>query len=353
VLVPGQGRACFNQYRWPTIESGNVELALPYLDHVRLLMNKPGDADQFLDYMAFLVQRPGVKLRFALLLAGTQGNGKDTALSLAYPAIGHWNVCAIDPKALESGFNEHEAATLVIISECASPQEMSKWAFNEKTKVMIAGNPDHTTINPKYGVKYACRRFCGVVLTTNNLASGIYIPQDDRRYDVLETATFAEMKIEDEMVRRRYFETLYGWFLDGGDRHVAAFLHQRDLSKFSPDHGQRKTAAHQSVVAANLESDAWLLDILSKLGDPALVRADWIEAEAVGVGELHEHKPMEVRRKLLPAMERADYQKYRNSKKVDGRWYPERNKGVVLYIKIGTPPPTAEELKTLLAKNQF
>ena len=79
---------------------------------MRLLLNKPGDADQFLHYLAFIVQHPGVKLRFALLIAGVQGNGKDTALSMTYPAIGYQNVYPIDPKVLEGGFNEHEAATL-------------------------------------------------------------------------------------------------------------------------------------------------------------------------------------------------------------------------------------------------
>jgi len=345
-LVPRQGRACFNQYRRSTIPLGDAACAGPFVDHCALVFNKPGDAKQVMDYLAHRVQHAGVKPRFALLVAGPMGIGKDTAISMSYPAIGHRNVQAIDPKDLNSGFNEYEAATIVIISETANPQEMSKWAFNERTKVLIAGNPDRTTINPKYGVKFSVKRFCGVIITTNHLASGIYIPPGDRRYDVIETATFAEMGLEDEGKRRDYFEALYDWFLKGGDRHVAAFLHERDLSGFSPDHGQRKTAAHHMVVAANLEADSWLLDILSELGEPPVVRADWIVQKALVCGDKEEA----VVKKLGPAMERADYMKYRNPVRGDGRWYPEHKRGVTLYVKVGSPPPTVEELKALLGK---
>ena len=193
-------------------------------------------------------------------------------------------------------------------------------------------------------MKYPHRRFCGVAITTNHIASGIYIPPGDRRYDVIETATFVEMGLTDQTVRRTYFEELYEWFLKGGDQHVAAFLHERDLSRFSPDHGQRKTAAHQEVVAANLEADSWLNDILSELGDPLWIRADVIFKRAVNGGE----REGDVRRKLAPSMERADYVKHRNPKRPDGRWYPERNAGVTIYRKLDATPLSVEQFTALV-----
>ena len=330
IAVPGA--ALFNTYRKPTIELGDAKKAVPFQDHVSRLMPKVGDADQFFDFMAHLRQKPWEKPRFALLIAGGQGIGKDTAVEFCCPAIGPWNVANIDPAAFDSAFNEYAAATLVRISETSNLHEMSKWAFNERTKVLIAGTPDTCSVNPKYGQKYQVKMHCGVILTTNNLASGIVIPQDDRRYDVIDCATLEEMKLADDAERRNYFATLWQWFLNGGATHVAAFLQERNLTKFSASNGQRKTAAHRDVVQANLASDYWLDDLLDFLGYPSLVRADWLIDRAVAMGE----KKGDVYRKFGPTMGRAGYVMYRNPSDKDGRW-KINGRGRFIWAKVGTP----------------
>lgn len=330
VQVPGA--AMFNTYRKPTIELGDARLAQPFVDHVRRIFNKPGDADQFLNYMAHRVQKPGEKPRFALLIAGGQGVGKDTAVEMCTPAIGVWNVANIDPSAFETQFNEFAAATLVRISEAANLHEMSKWAFNERTKVLIAGSPDVCQINPKYGQKFSVRMYCGVIITSNHLASGIYIPPDDRRYDVIEAATMAEMGLLDENDRRSYFSDLWDWFLKGGANHIAAFLHERDLSGFSASNGQRKTDAHKTVVAGGMTGDHWLEDILEELGRPQFVREDVILAKATMNGERED----KVKGRIGNAIGRLDYAMYRNPTVRSGRWNA-KNKWVIVYAKVGTP----------------
>lgn len=331
-VVQVGGAAMFNSYRKPTIELGDAKLASPFVEHVKRIFNKPGDADQFLNYMAHRVQKPWEKPRFALLIAGGQGVGKDTAVEFCCPAIGVWNVANIDPAAFESNFNEFAASTLVRISEAANLHEMSKWAFNERTKVLIAGSPDVCQINPKYGQKYSVRMYCGVIITTNHLASGIYIPPDDRRYDVIEAATMDEMGLLDENVRREYFIDLWEWFLAGGSSHIAAYLHERDLSGFSASNGQRKTDAHRTVVAGGMTGDQWLDDILDELGDPVGVRADWIITKAVAAGE----KDADVKRKLGNAIGRVGYTLFKNKAIKDGRW-KINGKKVTVYVKQGTP----------------
>jgi hypothetical protein len=330
-IVQIGGAAMFNSYRKPTIELGDAKLASPFVDHVQRIFNKPGDADQFLSYMAHRVQKPEEKPRFALLIAGGQGVGKDTAVEFCCPSIGVWNVANIDPAAFESNFNEFAASTLVRISEAANLHEMSKWAFNERTKVLIAGSPDVCQINPKYGQKYSVRMYCGVIITTNHLASGIYIPSDDRRYDVIEAATMEEMGLVDENVRREYFIDLWDWFLAGGSNHIAAYLHERDLSKFSASNGQRKTAAHKSVVASGMTGDQWLDDIIDEMGSPIGVRADWIITKAVAAGE----KADSVKNKLSNAIGRIGYTTLVNAKSNGGRW-KIGGKLVVVYVKVGT-----------------
>jgi len=345
-IIETSGAALFNTYRKPSIELGDARCAGPFVEHVKRIFNKPGDADQFLNYMAHRVQKPWEKPRFALLIAGGQGVGKDTAVEFCCPAIGVWNVANIDPSAFESSFNEFAASTLVRISEAANLHEMSKWAFNERTKVLIAGSPDTCEINPKYGQKYSVRMYCGVIITSNHLASGIYIPPDDRRYDVIEAATMQEMGLTQENVRRAYFSDLWDWFLNGGANHIAAYLHERDLSGFSASNGQRKTDAHKVVVAGGMTADYWLDDILEDLGRPEFVRDDWIINKAISDGA----KEKDVRAKLQNSIGRMDYSMYRNPESAKGRWRIN-GKSFVVYAKVGTP--VGVDVTTILNKDMF
>lgn len=323
-LIKIAGAATFNTYKKPNIELGDARLAGPFLEHARKIFNKPGDADQFLNYMAHRVQKPEEKPRFALLIAGDQGVGKDTAVEFCVPSIGSWNVANIDPSQLESGFNEYAASTLVRINEAANLHDMTRWAFNERTKVLIAGSPDDVMINPKYGQKYSVKMFCGVIITTNHLANGIYIPEGDRRYDVIAAATAQEMGLVDEETKRAYFGELWDWFLEGGSHHVAAYLATRDILGWSPNTGQRKTDAHRSVVVGGMAGDHWLVDALDEIAaalgvDPdamSCARSDWILQAADRKGELKTH---EIRNRLNNSMRRRGYSLFVDPASTDGR----------------------------------
>lgn len=338
VLIEAEGAALYNSYRAPRVKLGDSKLARPFLDHVRLVFNKPGDADQFLDYMAHRVQKPGQKPRFALLIAGEQGVGKDTAIAMCTPSIGAWNIANIDPSAFEGSFNEHAAKVLVVISEAANTNEMNKWAFNEATKVLIAGQPDYATINPKYGQKYSVRLHNGTIVTTNHMTTGIYIPPGDRRYDVIDSATKLEMGLADAETRALYFEELWRWFNEeSGDEHIAALLHERDISKFSPSSGQRITIAHKLVVSAGFSGDDWLTDALDTFEDARLVRMDllWKAVEATCGGEMSRK---EFNSKVIHGMDRAGYVRLTNTAMTDGRWDFKDSRGMrvkstVYYLK--------------------
>jgi hypothetical protein len=295
--------------------------------------------------MAHRVQMPGEKPRFALLIAGEQGIGKDTAIEMCCPAIGASNVANVEPSAFDRDFNEFAASVLVRISEAANMHDMSKWAFNERLKVLIAGTPDYVTINPKYGHKYSVRLHCGVILTTNHLLSGIYVPKDDRRYDVIECASKAETGLTDDDACAKYFGELWAWFNEGGAPHIAAFLRARDLSRFSASNGQRKTEAHRTAVAVNLASDDWLIDILQAHGEPPSIRSDQITQSAV---DAHDGMSKEkVAKQMHAAMGRAGYHPWRNPAREHGRWPVVGGKTVTIFVKDGCMLPSEPDLRPL------
>jgi hypothetical protein len=225
---------------------------------------------------------------------------------------------------------------------------MSRWTFNERVKTLISGTPDMCIINPKYGQKYTVRMTSGVIITTNHLVGGIYIPPADRRYDVIEAATLAELDATikampdargDEVDRptRRfdYFMELWNWFYnEGGANHVAAFLNERNITGFTPNNPQRYTEAYKKIAALGMHDDEWLDDIILDMGSPVVLRADEILARAAN----ENMKEMDVRRRLAPTLERLGYGLWRNPDRRDGRWSLENNgKKVSIYILFDRP----------------
>jgi hypothetical protein len=345
-LVADPGAAILNVFRHSTIVLGDAALAMPWVEHCERIFNKPGDCDQFLDFMAHRVQRPWEKIRFALLIGGEQGTGKDTAIEMCVPAIGPWNTENIAPRVIQTPFNAYLVSVLLRINEAADAQDQSRWMLNEQLKNIIAGTPDHATINGKYQLTQHVKLYCAVIVTTNHLLSSIFIPQDDRRFDVIECATKSEMGLADDAKRRTYFEKLWGWFYnEDGARHVAAFLHARDLTKFSPNNGQRKTAAHRLVVQHGLSGDEWFLDALEADDNPDLFRSDVLILRATHNGE----DAAGVRGKLPYVAERHGYRRFPSSTK-DGRWLNGDGKKCALFVRQGVAPPTAAARQKVLDK---
>lgn len=328
--------AVFNIFKKPNFEIEGSDTckyekdAEPFILHCKGIFDKQGDAEQFLNYMAHRAQKPEEKPRFALIIAGGQGIGKDTAIEMCISAIGAWNVANIDPSALDSNFNEFMAACLVRINEAANLQEMNKWAFNERVKVLIAGSPDYTIINPKYATKYTCRLHCGVIITTNHLQSGIYIPQDDRRYDVIECVE-RSIFFESDAQKNEYFKALWHWYNNkGGAEKVAKYLLTKDLSGFSAANGQRKTEAHRTVAKTATVGDAWLADILETCNFCDFVPAAWVLNLAT-IAAIPD-----AAKKLPLAMQRLGYSLYLNQDGGDGR-FQWRNKKTFFYKKSTAP----------------
>ena len=56
-------------------------------------------------WLAHRVQRPEEKINHALVLGGSQGIGKDTALEPVKHAIGPWNFFEVSPQQMLGRFN--------------------------------------------------------------------------------------------------------------------------------------------------------------------------------------------------------------------------------------------------------
>jgi Family of unknown function (DUF5906) len=319
---------CFNLYRPPTIAPGKAAEAERWLDHVRYVFGD--DAEHILNWLAHRVQRPAEKINHALVFGGAQGIGKDSALEPVKRAVGPWNFIEVSPHHMLGRFNGFLKSVILRVSEARDLGDVNRFQFYDHMKAYTAAPPDVLRIDEKHLPEYAIPNCCGVIITTNHKADGIYLPADDRRHHVAWSALTKEA-FSDE-----YWTKLWGYYDNGGDRHVAAYLAARDISQFNPKAPPPKTAAFWDIVDANrAPEDSELADLLDELGNPATVTLTEIRARATGsfLDWLEDRKN---RRAIPHRMESASYVPVRNDIADDGLWKSD-GKRQVIYARCDLP----------------
>jgi hypothetical protein len=302
----------FNLYRPPTVEAGNAADATPWRDHIDRVFGS--DAEHIVMWLAHRVQRPYEKINHALVLGGLQGIGKDTLLEPVKRAIGPWNFCEVSPKQMMGRFNGFLKSVILRVSEARDLGDVDRFQFYDHMKAYTAAPPDVLRVDEKHLREHSVFNVCGVVITTNHKADGIYLPADDRRHFV----AWSELVKED--FASEYWNTLWGWYDHGGDRHVAAYLAGLNLSAFDPKAPPPKTAAFWDIVDANrAPEDAELADVLDKLGNPDATTIVTISHNSSGDFEMW-IKDRKNRRVIPYRMERCGYTPVRNDAAKDGYW---------------------------------
>jgi hypothetical protein len=156
-----------------------------------------------------------------------------------------------------------------------------------------------------------------VVITSNHKTDGIFLPADDRRHFVAWSA-LTQYDFEEG-----YWRSLYGWYGNGGNEAVAAYLAGIDLSGFDPKVPPLKTQAFWEIANANrAPEDADLMDVLDDLGQPGVVTLDRVASQA---SVLHPAFAEWLRdstnaRRIPHRFEDCGYVAVRNPHDTEGRW---------------------------------
>lgn len=309
--IERSGCTIFNLYRPPTIRAKPGDAA-PWLDHIRKVF--PEDADRIVAWLAHRAQRPHEKINHALVLGGTQGIGKDTLLEPVKAAIGPWNFIEVSPRHMLGRFNGFLKSVILRVSEARDLGDVDRFAFYDHMKTYTAAPPDVLRVDEKNLREYSILNCCGVIITTNHKADGIYLPADDRRYYV----AWSELTKED--FDPTYWNTLWQWYRQGGDRIVAGYLADFDLSGFDPKAPPPKTPAFWAIVdASRAPEDAELADVLDQLGNPDAVTLLRVQNAATGdfATWLRDRRN---RRNIPHRFEQCGYVPVRNDARNTGLW---------------------------------
>jgi hypothetical protein len=339
--IERSGVACFNLYRPPTIIPGNAAEADRWLDHIHKVFGD--DGQHIVKYLAHRVQRPQEKINHALVFGGYQGVGKDTILEPVKQSIGPWNFWEVSPQQLLGRFNGFLKSVLLRVSEARDTGEINRFQFYDHMKSYTAAPPDVLRVDEKNLREHSVLNCCGVVITTNHKADGIYLPADDRRHYV----AWSECKKEDFV--KDYWKAIWRWYANGGNRHVCAYLNELDISDFDPKAPPPKTAAFWDIVDANrVPEDGEMADVLDKLGNPDATTLTMIVNKATG-GFDEWIQDRRNRRAIPHRLETCGYVSVRNGGAKDGLWVINGARQVI-YTKSELPVGSRLEAAIELVK---
>jgi hypothetical protein len=209
-----EGERSVNTWTAPRIRAqkgapGDYE---PWLDFLTYLLPEESDRHHVMRWVATLIARPRVRMRYGLLLASTmQGVGKTTLCEILRVLVGEKNCSS--PSAghvVDSQFNSWIVRKrLVTVNEI---YEGSSWRAYQKLKSYITDT--HLEANEKMVKTYAVNNWAHFVLCSNAEVP-ISVEMEDRR--------FLMPKVTEQKRGGSYWSEFYRWLAQGGFALIAGW----------------------------------------------------------------------------------------------------------------------------------
>lgn len=211
-----------------------------FLNHVAKLFPDPRDQRIFLSWMAAIVQYPGIKFPWAMVVQGTHGNGKGILWQFLSYAVGGESgeyVEQVDTESIESDFRKWLVNKVLYLALDIHPGGNQEKMFN-KLKLLITER--RQSVQGK-GVDRSTEDICGNFAFDTNFRQVLAKTEEDRRLCVLHCAQqLPQDKARDGMTSN-YFSSLGEWMRPasggGGDGRaiVADFLLRYEIeAEFDP-----------------------------------------------------------------------------------------------------------------------
>lgn len=151
-------------------------------DHLHNLIKEPEYVESVLDWLCFLVQHPGVKIRYALFIQGAKGCGKTFIAEIARTALGDSNVKVINQNTLGKGWSEWATGSQLVAIEEIRSKGHNRHEVMEMLKEPITNN--HICINQRNTSTRTVENFTNYLIFSN-WRDALAVTDDERRYQVI------------------------------------------------------------------------------------------------------------------------------------------------------------------------
>lgn len=246
--------------------------------HLANIISDPEYQRTLLDWMAFQVQHPGVKVRWAPVIIGGQGTGKTLIGQMLGAAIGSTNIRTVEGKSLVSPFHNWAVGSQVITLEEVRVHGTSRHQIMDTLKPLISNeridlvrkNRDNT-----------CVRNVTNYIIFSNARDALMLDDSTRRYHICMTKQWTASEVA-TLGGASYFAPIYKLLNDhpGGFR---AYLLGRtiDHATFDPNIAPKRTAATEDMVEQSACEHTIVMREAIHDGDNPLIRKDLIAVAAL------------------------------------------------------------------------
>jgi len=353
---------CYNSYLPPALDMGEAHKATPWIDHVKMLYPEPLEHETIFNFLAHAVQRPGEKVNFGILLAGEQGIGKDAVMYPMREAVGITNFHIISPDDVMGRFNGHIMSVVLVVNE-VRPHEKEFRAdeFYDKLKALAAAPPEVLPLELKNQNMMYVENVIHLVMMTNT-PKALRLPPDDRRLFMVTSPVKAHTL--DNKEKTSYFNMLYSWLREDGTSHVAAWLNERDLSRFNAGEPAPITQAKRDAIMFTEATRSALVDLIVEDycdlmaidgDDPIVIFQEDLRRFVHETGfDSVERSVAAVRGSALPhAMDRRGYKLVHNGTTGNTKWRKGSFSSKQAYVRIDRQGNNEEIVRRELAHRPY
>lgn len=237
VVVPHRdGTSKINLWRGSGVVPSPGDASI-FIDHLRFLCPTEEEAEYLCNWLAHVVQRPGVKIMCAVVLVGQQGTGKSAVSQIMTAILGLRNVAVVSTSEVKSDFNEWlQGKQLIIVEEIMA---LGRREIMNNLKPLITQS--QVTINKKYQRPYEIENAANFIFLSNSI-DALLLEQSDRRYFVVTS--------DSQPREPAYYRHLFQW----ADEHAGVILNwllTRDIRGFNPNKPPPLTAGKERMIEAS------------------------------------------------------------------------------------------------------
>lgn len=269
-----------------------------FLNHLNNLIPSERERRIVLNFMAYVYQNPGKRVRWALLMHGIEGAGKTFFFAVMQRLMGH-NAKTVGTTAINSEFTGWASGALLINIDEIRIAGTNKYAILDKMKPMISD--DTISVIYKGRDERSVPNFASYMMSTNH-ADAIPVGDNDRRYCVIST----RWTRKEEMLAQygggaeaaEYFRVLFAETERRTDA-IGCFLRDWKIdADFQPDGRAPETEGLLSMRSLNVSEERD--DVEAAIEDYAspVISRDLLDVTDLGKATMLDGKSLPTRKQL-------------------------------------------------------
>ena len=224
-----------------------------FIRHLHHLVAEPAYRQTILDFLAYIVQHPGRKIRWAILLQGVEGCGKTFIAEAMRAVLGAAHVRAVDSNAVHSQWNDWAYGSQLMTIEEIRVAGQSRHEVMNALKPLITN--DTINLNQRHRDSRQVDNTTNYILFTNH-HDALVLTSGDRRYFVIKSHIQTKQQVQE--LGKTYFRDLFSMLQTHAGGLRSWFENWSISPEFDAD-GHAPRTKYLSQLIADTASDAMIV----------------------------------------------------------------------------------------------